>query len=43
MTSMAEQCTTYDFPGPVVKNSPANAGDMDTTPDPGRFYMLWGN
>ena len=32
-----------DFPGgPVVKNSPANAGDMGSIPDPVRFHMLWG-
>ena len=28
--------------GPVVKNLPANAGDTDWIPDPGRFHMLWG-
>ena len=25
--------------GPVVKNSPANAGDTGSIPSPGRFYM----
>ena len=30
-----------DFPGDsVVKNLPANAGDMGSNPDLGRFYML---
>ena len=29
------------FPdGPVVKNLPANAGDMDLIPAPGRSHML---
>ena len=33
-----------DFPaGPVVKNLPANAGDMGSIPGPERFHMLWGN
>ena len=32
-----------DFPGgPVVNNLPANAGDMGSIPDLGRFHMLWG-
>ena len=29
--------------GPVVKNPPANAGDMDPISGSGRFHMLWGN
>ena len=29
--------------GPVVKNLPANAGEMGSIPDSGRLYMLWGN
>ena len=29
--------------GPVVKNLPANAGDMGLIPSPGRFHMPWGN
>ena len=30
----------FDFPGdPVVKNSPAKAGDMGSIPGPGRFHM----
>ena len=33
-----------DFPGgPVVKNSPANAGDTGSTPGLGRSHMLWSN
>ena len=28
---------------PVVKNLPANAGDMGSIPDLGRFHMLWDN
>ena len=31
------------FPGGlVVKNPPANAGDMGSISTPGRFHMLWG-
>ena len=29
--------------GPVVKNSPANAGDTGSIPAPERFHMLRGN
>ena len=30
----------WDFPGgSAVKNPPANAGDVDSTPDPGRSYL----
>ena len=33
-----------DFPGgAVVKNPPANAGDMGSIPGPGRSHMLWSN
>ena len=32
------------FPGgSVVKNLPANAGDMGSIPDPGRSHMQWSN
>ena len=32
------------FPGgSVVKNPPANAGDMGSSPGPGRPHMLWSN
>ena len=29
--------------GAVVKNPPANAGDMGSSPGPGRSHMLWSN
>ena len=29
--------------GPVVKNPPANAGDMGSIPGLGRLHMPWGN
>ena len=33
-----------DFPGgAVVKNPPANAGDMGSCPGPGRSHMPWSN
>lgn len=33
-----------DFPSdPKVKNPPANAGDVGSTPGPGRFHVPWGN
>ena len=36
--------TKQDFPGgAVVKNPPANAGDMDLIPGPGRSHMPWSN
>ena len=36
--------TSKGFPGgPVVKNPPANAGDMGLIPGPGRSHMLQGN
>ena len=32
------------FPGgTVVKNLPANAGDMGSRPGPGRSHMAWSN
>ena len=34
----------WDFPGgPVVKNPPANVGDMGSIPGLGRSHMLWDN
>ena len=34
----------WDFPGgAVVKNLPANAGDMGSIPSPGRSYMPQNN
>ena len=33
-----------DFPGgAVVKNTPANAGDMGFSPGPERSHMPWSN
>ena len=33
-----------DFPGgPVIKNPPANTGDMGLSPGPGRSHMPWSN
>ena len=33
-----------DYPGGlVVRNLPANAGDIGSIPVPGRFHMPWGN
>ena len=35
---------TLDFPGgTVVKNPPANAGDMGLSPGLGRSHILWSN
>ena len=35
---------SQDFPGgAVVKNPPANAGDMGLSPGPGRSHMPWSN
>ena len=32
------------FPdGAMVKNPPANAGDMGSSPGPGRSHMPWSN
>ena len=34
----------WDFPGgELVKNLPANAGDTDSIPGPGRSHMPWRN
>ena len=39
-----QQCLVGDFPGrPVVKNLPANVGDMGSIPGPGRSHMPWSN
>ena len=41
---MLNQELMKDFPGgPVVKNTPAKAGDMGLIPDLGRFHMPWSN
>ena len=35
---------TWDFPGgPVVKNLPCHAGDVESVPGLGRFHMPWGS
>ena len=42
--SLCCQDTLQDFPGgPVVKNPPANAGDMSSIPGLGRFHVSQGN
>ena len=47
ISGSSEYCRTYsvcDFPGgAVVKNPPANAGDMGSSPGPGRSHMPWSN
>ena len=44
VTSQFKKKECRDFPGgTVVKNPPANAGDMDSIPGPGRSHMLWSN
>ena len=35
--------TLEDFPGPVVENPPANAGDMGCIPGSGIFHVPMGN
>ena len=38
------QHKVWGFPsGAVVKNLSANAGDMGSSPGPGRSHMLWSN
>ena len=40
----SERAESWDFPGgPVVKNPPANTGDMDSIFGLGKFYMSHGN
>ena len=40
----ADKNCLWDFPGgAVVKNLPANAGDMGSLPGPGRSHMQWSN
>ena len=39
-----KMCIKRGFPGgAVVKNPPANAGDMGSSPGPGRSHMSWSN
>ena len=40
VTSWAKTSSKGFTGGPVVKNPPANAGDMDLIPDLGRFHSL---
>ena len=42
--SMDKSTHKSDFPGgAVVKNPPANAGDMGSSPGPGRSHLPWSN
>ena len=42
--SLHRNSTNEDFPsGPVLKNLPANSGDMGLIPGPGWVHMPWGN
>ena len=45
MVMVVQQCEyTWDFPGGiVVKNPPANVGDMGSSPGPGRSHMPQSN
>jgi hypothetical protein len=44
MINTNEKPITRDFPGGlIVKNLPANAGDIGLIPGPGRFHMWQGN
>ena len=39
-----KKMSNWDFPrSAVVKNPPANAGNMGSIPGPGRSHMLWSN
>ena len=43
-TKPKQNTMSGDFPGgAVVKNLSANAGDMGSSPRPGRSNMLWSN
>ena len=42
LEEILDQHWTQGFPGgAVVKNPPANAGDMGSSPGPGRSHMPW--
>ena len=44
LTKSPTRENVQDFPGSTVdKNPPANAGDTDVIPGPGRFHMPWSN
>ena len=39
-----KEYSLWGFPGgAVVKNPPANAGDMGSSPGPGRSHVPWSN
>ena len=41
---VVQEVTVRDFPGgTMVKNLPANAGDMGSSLGPGRSHVLWSN
>ena len=41
---LQSKITMQGYPGGVVvKNPPANAGDMGSSPGPGRSHMPWSN
>ena len=41
---LPSKSSSQDFAGaPVVKNPPANAGNMDVLPGPGKPHMLYTN
>ena len=44
LSKVSQKEKDRDFPGgAVVKNPPANAGDMGSSPGPGRSHMPWSN
>ena len=44
LTKKDAEKRTGDFPGGAgVKNPPANAGDVGSSPGPGRSHMPWSN
>ena len=44
ISPLMQEFFTLGFPGgAMVKNLPVNAGDMGSSPGPGRSHMLWSN
>ena len=44
LKTLKKPLNCLDVPGgPVVRNMPARAGNMDLTPDPKRSHVLWGH
>ena len=42
LDKLTKKCVIPGFPGgAVVKNPPANSGDMGSSPGLGRSHMLW--